>query len=180
MNDSATADSVRRTAPVQYSRFDILAGHRATLNCQFVAFAEYVVAAEEHEIGSVRSNQWTKAATEIPAAQEEYLKSVSLYVGRPRGLWQGDCLRAGSGLATARHERAHHANIQIRYQSRQQSPAAESSSRCTPPRLSAISDPPSTFELDGSTPDQAYFNSLPLRAAAKNDKTLRMLRSDPR
>jgi putative transposase len=26
--------------------------------------------------------------------------------------------------------------------------------------------PPSTFELDGSTPDQAYFTSLPLRTAA--------------
>lgn len=82
MNDSATAESLRRKlgdaalAPL----FAILTGHRAALKCQFDAFAEYVASAEENGIENYPLYQWTKATIEDPAKKEKYLKSFTLYV----------------------------------------------------------------------------------------------------
>jgi hypothetical protein len=49
LNDSATAESVRRKlrVPALAPLFDILAEHRAALKCQFDAFAEYVAAQQK-------------------------------------------------------------------------------------------------------------------------------------
>jgi len=82
VNDSATADSIRRNLrdPALAPLFDILTDHRAAPKCQFDAFAEYVAAAEEHGIVSYPLYQWTKATIEDPAKKEKYLKSFTLYV----------------------------------------------------------------------------------------------------
>jgi hypothetical protein len=82
VNDSATAESIRRKLPdpALAPLFDILAEHRVTLKCQFDAFSEYVAAAEEHGVENYPLYQWTKAAIENPAKREKYLKSFTLYV----------------------------------------------------------------------------------------------------
>jgi len=59
---------------------DILANHRATLKCQFDAFAEYVATAEENGVENYPLYEWTKATIENPAKKEKYLKSFTLYV----------------------------------------------------------------------------------------------------
>ena len=59
---------------------EVLAGHRAVPKCQFDAFAEYVVAAEEQGVENYPLYQWTKATIENPAKKEKYLKSFTLYV----------------------------------------------------------------------------------------------------
>lgn len=82
LNDSATAESVRRKLrlPALAPLFDILAEHRAALKCQFDAFAEYVAAAEEHGVENYPLYQWTKATIENPAKKEKYLRSFTVYV----------------------------------------------------------------------------------------------------
>ena len=82
VNDSATAESVRRKLPEQALAplFEVLAEHRAAPKCQFDAFAEYVAAAEEHGVENYPLYQWTKATIENPAKREKYLKSFTLYV----------------------------------------------------------------------------------------------------
>jgi hypothetical protein len=82
VNDSATAEAIRRkapdTAPAQL--FEILARHRALAKCQFDAFAEYVAAAEEQGPESHPLYEWTKATIENPSKKEKYLKSFTVYV----------------------------------------------------------------------------------------------------
>ena len=76
------AESVRRKlcVPALAPLFDILAGHRAALKCQFDAFAEYVAAAEEHGVESYALYRWTKATIEDSAKKDRYSKSFTLYV----------------------------------------------------------------------------------------------------
>jgi hypothetical protein len=59
---------------------EILARHRATLKCQFDAFADYVAEAEKHGAEDYPLYEWTKATIENPAKKEKYLKSFTLYV----------------------------------------------------------------------------------------------------
>jgi hypothetical protein len=59
---------------------DILARHRATLKCQFDAFAGYVAEAERHGVEKYPLYKWTKATIENPAKKAKYLKSFTLYV----------------------------------------------------------------------------------------------------
>ena len=59
---------------------EILAKHRATLKCQFDAFADYVGEAERNGVERYPLHAWTKATIEDPAKQEKYLKSFTLYV----------------------------------------------------------------------------------------------------
>jgi hypothetical protein len=82
VDDSATAESIRRKAPnlALAQLFEILAGHRALAKCQFDAFAEYVAAAEEHDVESYPLYEWTKATIENPSKKEKYLKSFTVYV----------------------------------------------------------------------------------------------------
>jgi hypothetical protein len=82
VNDSATAESIRRHArePALAGLFDVLARHHAVPKCQFDAFSEYVAAAEGHGVESYPLYHWTKATIEDPAKKEKYLKSFTLYV----------------------------------------------------------------------------------------------------
>jgi hypothetical protein len=82
VNDSATAESIRRKAPstALAQLFEILARHRALPKCQFDAFAEYVAAAEEQGVESHPLYEWTKATIENPSKMEKYLKSFTVYV----------------------------------------------------------------------------------------------------
>ena len=59
---------------------DILSRHRATLKCQFDAFADYVAEAEKRGTENYPLYEWTKATIEDPAKKEKYLKSFTLYV----------------------------------------------------------------------------------------------------
>lgn len=59
---------------------EILRRHRATLKCQYDAFADYVAEAEKHGIDNYPLYQWTKDTIEQPAKQAKYQKSFTLYV----------------------------------------------------------------------------------------------------
>jgi len=59
---------------------EILAKHRATLKCQFDAFADYVAEAERNGVEGYPLHAWTKATIEDPAKKAKYLKSFTLYV----------------------------------------------------------------------------------------------------
>jgi len=80
--DDAAAETARRTpddAALRPLR-DILARHRATMTCQFDAFAGYVAAAEKEGTEHYPFYAWTKATIEDPAKKAKYLKSFTLYV----------------------------------------------------------------------------------------------------
>jgi hypothetical protein len=59
---------------------DILAKHRATIVCQYDAFAGYVAEAEKHGTDDYPLYEWTKATIEDPAKKEKYLKSFTIHV----------------------------------------------------------------------------------------------------
>jgi hypothetical protein len=59
----------------------ILRDHRATLKCQYDAFAGYVAEAEKEGIEGYPLYAWTRATIEDPAKQAKYIKSFTLYVG---------------------------------------------------------------------------------------------------
>ena len=59
---------------------EILAKHRATLKCQFDAFADYVAEAERNGTEAYPLHAWTKATIEDPVKKAKYLKSFALYV----------------------------------------------------------------------------------------------------
>jgi len=59
---------------------DLLAKHRATMKCQFDAFADYVTEAEKQGTKSYPLYAWTKATIENPEKKAKYLKSFTLYV----------------------------------------------------------------------------------------------------
>jgi hypothetical protein len=82
VNDSATAESMRRKAPdtALAQLFEILARHQALAKCQFDVFAEYVAAAEEEGVESYPLYEWTKATIENSSKKEKYLKSFTIYV----------------------------------------------------------------------------------------------------
>jgi hypothetical protein len=82
VNDSATAESMRRKAPdtALAQLFEISARHQALAKCQFDVFAEYVAAAEEEGVESYPLYEWTKATIENSSKKEKYLKSFTIYV----------------------------------------------------------------------------------------------------
>ncbi len=59
---------------------DILGKRRATMKCQFDAFAGYVAEAEEHGTENYPLYEWTKATIEDPAKKAKYIKSFTIYV----------------------------------------------------------------------------------------------------
>jgi hypothetical protein len=59
---------------------DVLARHRATVKCQFDAFAEYVAEAEKQGPEGYALYAWTKATIENPEKKAKYLKSFTVYV----------------------------------------------------------------------------------------------------
>lgn len=93
---------------------DILRRHRATLKCQYDAFADYVAEAERHGTDGYPLYQWTKDTIAQPAKQAKYRRSFTLYVDGdevyPRD--KADALEAdlrplvGGGVVTrlARHD----------------------------------------------------------------------------
>src|SRR5262249_20176636 len=58
----------------------ILAKHRATMKCQFDAFADYVAEAEKHDPKDYPLYEWTKATIEDPAKKAKHMKSFAIYV----------------------------------------------------------------------------------------------------
>ena len=59
---------------------DVLAKHRATLKCQYDAFADYVAEAEKQGTDGYPLYAWTKATIENPEKKAKYLKSFTVYV----------------------------------------------------------------------------------------------------
>ena len=80
VDDSATADALRRRDPALAPLFDVLAVHRAVAKCQFDAFAQYVAAAQAQGVESDPLYAWTKATIENPAKMAKHQKSFTLYV----------------------------------------------------------------------------------------------------
>ncbi|MGE0117735.1 MAG: hypothetical protein AB7S71_01035 [Dongiaceae bacterium] len=76
------ADTARRAPddPVLKPLMDILTRHRATMKCQFDAFADYVAEAERQGAAGYPLYAWTKATIEDPAKRAKYLKSFTIYV----------------------------------------------------------------------------------------------------
>ena len=59
---------------------DVLTRHRATMKCQFDAFADYVAEAEKRSPENYPLYKWTKATIENPEKKAKYLKSFTLYI----------------------------------------------------------------------------------------------------
>jgi hypothetical protein len=59
---------------------DILNKHRASLKCQFDAFAGYVAEAEQNGVENYPLYEWTKATIEDSAKKAKYIKSFTLYI----------------------------------------------------------------------------------------------------
>jgi hypothetical protein len=59
---------------------DILSKHRATMKCQYDAFAEYVAEAEQNGIQDYPLYKWTKATIENSEKKQKYLKNFALYI----------------------------------------------------------------------------------------------------
>jgi hypothetical protein len=76
------AETARRDLcnPALRSLADLLARHRATMKCQFDAFADYVTEAEKQGTESYPLYAWTKATIENAEKKAKYLKSFTLYV----------------------------------------------------------------------------------------------------
>ncbi len=76
------AETARRDPdnPALQPLADLLARHRATMKCQFDAFADYVTEAEQQGTESYPLYAWTKATIENPEKKARYLKSFTLYV----------------------------------------------------------------------------------------------------
>ena len=66
--------------PVLELLAEILSKHRATIKCQFDAFADYVAEAEKHGTKGYPLYEWTKATIENPDKKAKHLKSFTLYV----------------------------------------------------------------------------------------------------
>jgi hypothetical protein len=80
--DDQLAEAARREPanPTIKPLADILARHRATMKCQFDAFADYVAEAEKGGTENYPLYAWTKATIENPEKKAKYLKSFTLYV----------------------------------------------------------------------------------------------------
>jgi hypothetical protein len=59
---------------------DILKACNAELVCQYNAFFDYCVEAEENGIDEYPLYKWTKAVLEDPAKREKYLSNFTVYV----------------------------------------------------------------------------------------------------
>ena len=59
---------------------EVLRAHRATLTCQFDAFAGYVREAEERGTSAYPLYDWTRQTIEDPVKQAKYLRSFTVYV----------------------------------------------------------------------------------------------------
>jgi hypothetical protein len=59
---------------------DVLARHRASMQCQLDAFADYVAEAERQGAKGYPLYAWTRATIENPAKRAKYLKSFTVYV----------------------------------------------------------------------------------------------------
>ncbi|MEM5438562.1 hypothetical protein [Paraburkholderia diazotrophica] len=59
---------------------DILRRHKASLKCQFDAFADYVKEAEALGTSAYRLYEWTRQTVENPEKKAKYLRSFTVYV----------------------------------------------------------------------------------------------------
>ena len=76
------ADIARRDAgdPALDPLPQILARHRASMKCQFDAFADYVAEAEAHGTDRYPLYAWTKATIEDPAKKAKHIKAFAVHV----------------------------------------------------------------------------------------------------
>jgi hypothetical protein len=76
------AEAARRApdGPALKPLTDVLARHRATMKCQFDAFADYVAEAERQGTEGFPLYAWTKATIEDPAKEAKYSKVFTIYV----------------------------------------------------------------------------------------------------
>jgi hypothetical protein len=81
--EAALAEAARRDPQARSMTplFEVLARHRATIKCQFDAFADYVAEAAKKGAENDPLYKWTKAVIADPAKKEKYLKSFTIYAG---------------------------------------------------------------------------------------------------
>jgi len=58
----------------------VLAKHRATMKCQFDAFADYVLEAEKHGTDAYPLYEWTKETIEDPEKKKKHLRAFAIRV----------------------------------------------------------------------------------------------------
>jgi hypothetical protein len=80
--DDALAEVARQDPnnPTIKQLAEVLIRHRATMKCQFDAFADYVAEAEKRGPEKYPLYEWTKATIEHPEKKAKYLKSFTLYI----------------------------------------------------------------------------------------------------
>ncbi|OLL28086.1 hypothetical protein BTH42_29365 [Burkholderia sp. SRS-W-2-2016] len=85
---------------------ELLSEHRATLKCQFDAFADYVSEAEKAGTENFRLYQWTRQTIENPQKKQKYLHSFTIYVNGDEvyGKEVADALEAGLSKLADRNE----------------------------------------------------------------------------
>jgi len=59
---------------------DVLARHRATMKCQFDAFAEYVLEAEKNGTEAYPLYEWTKETIEDPEKKKKHSLAFAIHV----------------------------------------------------------------------------------------------------
>jgi len=59
---------------------DVLAKHRATMKCQFDAFADYVLEAEKNGTEAYPLYEWTKETIEDPEKKQKHLRAFAIRV----------------------------------------------------------------------------------------------------
>jgi hypothetical protein len=79
-DESAAAARRAPDSPALKPLNDVLARHRATMKCQFDAFADYVAEAERQGPEGFPLYAWTKATIEDPAKEAKYSKVFTIYV----------------------------------------------------------------------------------------------------
>jgi hypothetical protein len=70
----------RGASPPRDPLTDILARHRATVKCQFDAFADCVAEAEMQDTENYPLYAWTRATIEDPAKKAKSIKSFTIHV----------------------------------------------------------------------------------------------------
>jgi len=76
---SATARGDDRAEAIK-PLMHVLANHRATIKCQFDAFAEYVREAEKNGTEADPLYQWTKETIEDPEKRQKHLRAFAVQV----------------------------------------------------------------------------------------------------
>ena len=80
--DDEMSDTARRDDRAEAIKpiMDVLARHRATMKCQFDAFADYVLEAEKNGTDAYPLYEWTKETIEDPEKRMKHSRAFAIHV----------------------------------------------------------------------------------------------------